>query len=146
MEQKNLGGMIKSDLVDAFTQQTDERGYKKKRAIAAAINLWLSLPSDIQSHLFNKESPAEAYSILLGKVLEQLTNLDGKLKEKYTEQSSPQKKVMEFRTSIKKFLQMKAKEYKVIFKYLSPDEQSLLNQLRDKLGPEGQNNEKENLA
>jgi hypothetical protein len=142
MEQKNLGGMIKSEIVDAFTQQADERGYKKKRAIESAINLWLSLPAEVQGRLFNKESPTEAYSVLLDKILEQLTGLNGQLKEKYIEQASPQKKAVEFRILIKKFLQMKRKDDKVMFKYLNEDEQLLINEIRDKLGPDGQNKEK----
>ncbi len=53
-EYKNLGGMINSELVDIFTEQTDVRGNKKKRAIEAAVRLWISLPEEVQSKILSQ--------------------------------------------------------------------------------------------
>ena len=146
MENKNLGGMMNSELVDAFTQQVEERGYRKKRALAGAVMLWLSLPSDAQAKILHQQSPEEAYSVVLGKVLEQLTNLDGKLSEKHNENTEPQKKAIAFHESTKKLLKMRTKDYTVAIKLLSKEEQTMLNKLRSALSPDDIDTNAQNLG
>lgn len=49
--QKNFSGNINEPLSDKFTQQAEDRGYTKYRAIEGALRCWLALPSDIQVKL-----------------------------------------------------------------------------------------------
>jgi hypothetical protein len=52
--ERNLGGMMDAELVDLFSEQCDERSFKSKRALWAAVRLWVSLPIDVQSKLQKK--------------------------------------------------------------------------------------------
>jgi len=46
---------MNSGLIDTFAQQTDVRGQKKKRAIEAAVRLWISLPEEVQSKILSQK-------------------------------------------------------------------------------------------
>lgn len=52
--EKNLGAAMDEKLVSLFSEQCDERSFKSKKAMAAAVRLWVSLPFDIQSKLQGK--------------------------------------------------------------------------------------------
>ena len=50
-DQKNFGVNINCKIADSFTEQVEQRGQKKFRAIEGSIRLWLSLPSEVQALL-----------------------------------------------------------------------------------------------
>jgi hypothetical protein len=58
---KNLGGMMPSALVNAFTTQVEERGSKIKRSLAAAVKLWIELPPDLQGLLLDQSLPSDTF-------------------------------------------------------------------------------------
>lgn len=55
-EEKNLGGMMDCTLVDRFIEQTESRGFIKKRALAGVVKLWLQIPEDLQSRIINEDN------------------------------------------------------------------------------------------
>ena len=64
-DQKNFGVNINEELADRFSEQIDERGQKKFRAIEGAIKLWLNLPSEVQAQLISN-SELELESVYEG--------------------------------------------------------------------------------
>ena len=49
--EKNISAFINPSVSDRFSEQTDNRGQKKYRALEGSIRLWLSLPSEVQALL-----------------------------------------------------------------------------------------------
>jgi len=70
ISQKNLGGMMDAEIVDAFTNQADTRGQIKKSALAAAVRLWTSLPEEIQARLMNRSLSETAFIELINQMLD----------------------------------------------------------------------------
>lgn len=128
-----LAADIPIGLFEAFDKQRSDRKQVKKGALAGAINLWISLPSDVQAQILHQQSPQEAYSIVLGKVLEQLTNLNGKISEKYAKKALPQKNAIAFHELTQKLLKMTTKDYTTAIRYLMPEEQAIINEVRRSL-------------
>ena len=62
---------MEAGLVDKFTQQVDERGSKIKRSLAAAIKLWLALPTDIQALLLDEALPSDSFIDLVRKIVDE---------------------------------------------------------------------------
>ena len=58
-------------LVDAFTNQVEERGSKIKRSLAAAVKLWVELPSDIQGLLLDESLKSDSFIALVHKIVDE---------------------------------------------------------------------------
>ena len=69
--EKNLGGMMDSEVVDLFTSQVNERGHKNKRALEAAVRLWISLPEEIQARLLNKTLSENSFIELVNQIVDE---------------------------------------------------------------------------
>lgn len=69
--EKMLGAHIDSCLVDEFSKQVDERGQKNKRALAAAVRLWLGLPEAIQARLLNQALEANSLVEVVQQIVDQ---------------------------------------------------------------------------
>lgn len=54
-DEKTLSADVKISLVDAFEKQWKARGQIQKRAVEAALQLWISLPEDLQAKLISQE-------------------------------------------------------------------------------------------
>jgi len=59
-----------ADLVDAFTQQVEERAGKIKRSLAGAVKLWIELPPDIQGLLLDESLPSDSFIALVQKIVD----------------------------------------------------------------------------
>ncbi len=64
-QEKLLSADIDSKLVDKFLSQMETRGFKKKRSVAAAIQLWISLPSELQAKAMAGALGEDVFSGLL---------------------------------------------------------------------------------
>jgi len=69
--EKLLSADIDSDLADNFLSQADERGYRKKRALAAAIKLWIELPTEIQARLLDLSLDGSSFIELVRKIADE---------------------------------------------------------------------------
>jgi hypothetical protein len=67
-EEKSLGAMMDSEVVDLFTEQAANRNYKSKKALAAAVRVWVNLPEDVQRELYS-DVEAKPLESVLRKVL-----------------------------------------------------------------------------
>jgi hypothetical protein len=52
--EKTLGADIDRKVVDNFLTQASQRGFTKKRVLAAAIRLWTNLPLETQAKLLDQ--------------------------------------------------------------------------------------------
>lgn len=71
IEEKSLGAFMASSVVDAFTEQVDNRGQKKKRSLEAAVRLWVALPQDLQAEFLSQETDAETWQSLVKAIVNQ---------------------------------------------------------------------------
>jgi hypothetical protein len=71
---------LESRLVDAFYQQVETRGFKKKRALQGVVELWLSLPVGLQAQILAGECGPD---VLDGAVRYILRNQMDNLREKF---------------------------------------------------------------
>jgi hypothetical protein len=53
--ERTLAADIKTSLLSSFEKQWKTRGQVQKRAVAAALRLWISLPEDLQARLISQE-------------------------------------------------------------------------------------------
>jgi hypothetical protein len=53
--ERTLAADIKTSLLSNFEKQWKTRGQVQKRAVAAALRLWISLPEDLQAKLISRE-------------------------------------------------------------------------------------------
>jgi hypothetical protein len=53
--EKTLAADVKASLLNSFEKQWKARGQVQKRAVAAALRLWISLPEDLQARLMSQE-------------------------------------------------------------------------------------------
>lgn len=60
-----------ASLVDEFTEQVDQRGYKIKRSLAAAVRLWLDLPEAVQARLLNQTLEANSLVELVQEIVDE---------------------------------------------------------------------------
>jgi hypothetical protein len=67
-EEKNLGGMMSAEVVDTFSAQVQSRNYKSKRALEAAVRVWVNLPEDVQRELYS-DTKAPPLDSVIRKVL-----------------------------------------------------------------------------
>lgn len=69
--EKMLSADVDSALVDLFLEQADERGYKKKRALAAAAKLWVELPQEVQARLIDQSLDTNSFVELVQKIVDE---------------------------------------------------------------------------
>ena len=69
--EKLLSGDVDSKIVDEFLKQVDNRGFKKKRALAAAVQLWSELPEEVQAKLLNQSLENSAFVELVRQIADE---------------------------------------------------------------------------
>ncbi len=68
-KEKLLSAEIDSELVERFVAQTEARGYLKKRALRAALEIYLSLPREVQGHILTNGCPEDFVNEALNYIL-----------------------------------------------------------------------------
>jgi hypothetical protein len=58
-----MPGYIYSVSIEDFCQQAELRGFKKKKAIEAAIRTWITLPAEIQVQIITSKTKEEIKEI-----------------------------------------------------------------------------------
>jgi hypothetical protein len=69
--EKLLSADIDSKMVDKFLTQASERGFTKKRVLAAAIKLWTELPLEVQARLLSKDTAIDSFSDLVRHIVDE---------------------------------------------------------------------------
>lgn len=85
-----LGGHIDAGIVEEFSKQVAERGYKNKRCLAAAVKLWLGLPEVVQAKLLNQSLDADKFIALVQEIVDERIEAGQKAARKSLER--PRKK------------------------------------------------------
>jgi hypothetical protein len=66
---KVISAELDSELVERFCNQVDARGFKKKRALAGAVELWLSLPPSLQAYVLSDECGEDVFAEMMNYIL-----------------------------------------------------------------------------
>jgi len=66
--EKLLSADIDCHIVDKFLSQASDRGFTKKRVLAAAVKLWTELPLEVQARLLGKNTPDDAFADLVRRI------------------------------------------------------------------------------
>jgi len=74
--EKTLAADIKNFLLDAFEKQWKSRGQVQKRAVAAALHLWISLPEDLQARLISQELGENDFLSLVRQIVDEHIQLN----------------------------------------------------------------------
>jgi hypothetical protein len=74
-DEKTLAADVKTSLVDAFEKQWKARGQVQKRAVAAALRLWVSLPEDLQAKLISEELGENDFISLVRQIVDERIEL-----------------------------------------------------------------------
>jgi hypothetical protein len=69
--EKLLSADIDCKIVDKFLSQASERGFTKKRALAAAVKLWTELPLEMQARLLSKDTNIDSFTELVRQVVDE---------------------------------------------------------------------------
>ena len=69
--EKLLSGDVDSKIVDKFLKQVDSRGFKKKRALAAAVQLWMELPEEVQAKQLNQSLESNTFVELVRQIADE---------------------------------------------------------------------------
>lgn len=69
--EKLLSADIDRPLVDAFLSQASQRGFTKKRVLAAAVKLWTNLPLEIQARLLDQSLEEESFTDLIRQIADE---------------------------------------------------------------------------
>ena len=70
-DEKTLAADVKISLVDVFEKQWKARGQVQKRAVAAALRLWVSLPEDLQAKLISQELGENDFISLIRQIVDE---------------------------------------------------------------------------
>ncbi len=73
--EKTLAADVKISLLDAFEKQWKSRGQIQKRAVAAALHLWISLPEDLQARLISQELGENNFLSLVRQIVDERIEL-----------------------------------------------------------------------
>ena len=73
--EKTLVADINVSLIDAFEKQWKARGQVQKRAVAAALRLWVSLPEDLQAKLISQELGENDFISLVRQIVDECIEL-----------------------------------------------------------------------
>ena len=63
-------------MLDAFEKQWKSRGQVQKRAVAAALHLWISLPKDLQARLISQELGENDFLSLVRQIVDEHIQLN----------------------------------------------------------------------
>lgn len=74
--EKTLAADVKISLFDAFEKQWKSRGQVQKRAVAAALHLWISLPKDLQARLISQELGENDFLSLVRQIVDEHIQLN----------------------------------------------------------------------
>jgi len=74
-DEKTLAADVKISLLDAFGKQWKGRGQIQKRAVAAALRLWISLPEDLQAKLISQELGKNDFLSLVRQIVDERIHL-----------------------------------------------------------------------
>ncbi len=74
--EKTLAADVKISLLDAFEKQWKSRGQVQKRAVAAALHLWISLPEDLQARLISQELGENDFLSLVRQIVDEHIQLN----------------------------------------------------------------------
>lgn len=74
--EKTLAADVKISLLDAFEKQWKSRGQVQKRAVAAALHLWVSLPEDLQARLISQELGENDFLSLVRQIVDEYIQLN----------------------------------------------------------------------
>jgi hypothetical protein len=69
--EKLLSADIECKTVDKFLSQASERGFTKKRVLAAAAKLWIELPLEIQAKLLNQSLDGNSFIDLVRQIADE---------------------------------------------------------------------------
>lgn len=61
---------VEVELADAFRAQIDKRGHIQKRAMAAAIRLWVDLPVEVQAKLVSESLDSPSLVALVQQIVD----------------------------------------------------------------------------
>lgn len=78
-KEKLLSAELAAELVEKFAEQVKNHGFKQKRALQGAVELWLSLPASLQAHILSGECGED---VLAGMIRYIVTNRIDALREK----------------------------------------------------------------
>ncbi len=70
-DEKTLSADVKISLADEFERQWKARGQIQKRAVAAALRLWISLPEDLQAKLVSQELGENDFLSLVREIVDE---------------------------------------------------------------------------
>ena len=89
---KTLAAGVKISLLDAFAKQLKARGQVQKRAVAAALHLWISLPEDLQARLIGQELGENDFLSLVRQIVDEHIQLNCPvLSKKISQKNLPKK-------------------------------------------------------
>ena len=91
-DEKTLAADVKISLFDAFEKQWKARGQVQKRAVEAALHMWISLPEDLQARLISRELGENDFLSLVRKIVDEHIKLNYPRLSKNTHRK-PAKKV-----------------------------------------------------
>lgn len=74
-DEKTLAADVKTSLLDDFAKQWKARGQIQKRAVAAALRLWISLPEDLQARLISQELGENDFLSLVRQIVDERIRL-----------------------------------------------------------------------
>jgi hypothetical protein len=69
-DEKTLAADIKISLLEKFEKQWKARGQVQKRAVAAALRFWMSLPEDLQAKLISEELGEDDFLSLITQIID----------------------------------------------------------------------------
>ena len=69
--EKLLSADVDRKIVDKFLKQASERGFTKKRVVAASAKLWIELPLEVQAKLLNQSLDGKAFVELVRQIADE---------------------------------------------------------------------------
>jgi len=73
--EKTLAADVEISLLNDFQKQWKARGQIQKRAVAAVLRLWISLPEDLQARLISQESGENDFLSLVRDIVDERIQL-----------------------------------------------------------------------
>jgi hypothetical protein len=133
--EKLLSAHVDAELCDRFLQQASTRSIVKKRALAAAINLWIELPPEIQARLLDRSTKGSAFVELVNQIVDERI---GALKEQKEPQKNPRRQLHEAMVRLREMVEIENKQPGTIYRVLDNDEQKVLDDFRKLMSPKEQ--------
>ena len=69
--EKLLSADMDRKLVDDFLSQASQRGFTKKRVLAAAVKLWIQLPREVQATLLDQSLDEDSFIDLVRQIADE---------------------------------------------------------------------------